>query len=676
MAQNNSNKFSGINLTPSTSTATNTVGNSNPSASPLTYTPNLHTDNLAFPLFLQNPPGTLKGGSSNRRYIGWYHKLNTGEYRTGKIPYSNTKQQSTVIEGASRSNSKNRLYNGTTGYYDYVVGEENRGYIRAKSDQLLIFEDQEEILDSGYNGEAGSQEPGHINYIVGNMIRYFARKRNTQIYQEINSTQFDNIGTNNPVWDRRSIPWSISSTIQEDSISENKMNVWLIEAGGLTEVKYQSSPDPSNPTSYINPKQPKFSYNGPDFIWSDGKNGTSPYKLKITNLKRDENLSLELAKSSATIAVGAQSPQGDGEPWPMFMGWFKNHEGFSNDYDDELALVEPYLIYIDPKDPLSGNAFYRSTTWLLSPQDWKAFSKYFVCTIDAKVGGFGSNAISLNGNINPGTFYDKSYPKYSDITPILNRVDLKSGKGYTEKNYSPTSNTKLSNGDEFYIIYSDLQDTNVWRYYYNQTSNSTIFNPSTDRLYFIGQPNSLSANLYKWVPEVFTDNKIKYPISGVDQNGQIKTTETQNGGTGEPLFDIRGNYRGYTTSVFTIYQYTGMDKPSNGVDGNPSKYDNFYYFLPPKNTKLFREDKTPIQLRYEGDIFEVYKDCQAAVKYNTTIFSGKKPSVHTLNSDLNRTTRITNKPLYNEFHFKKYIRENFLDEGFRYLSKIGIPLSS
>jgi hypothetical protein len=666
MAQNNSNKFSGINLTPSTSTATNTVGNSNPSASPSTYTPNLHTDNLAVPLFLQNPPGILKGGSENRKYVGWYHKLNTGEYRTGKIPYSNTRQQSTVIKGVSRSNSKNRLYNGTTGYYDYVEGEESRGYIRAKSDQLLIFEDQEEILDSGYNGEAGSQEPGHINYIVGNMIRYFARKRNTQIYQEINSTQFDNIGTNNP--------WSISSPIQEDSISENKMNVWLIEAGGLTEVKYQSSPDPKNPTSYIKPNQSTFSYNGPDYIWSDGKNGTSPKRLKITNLKRDKNLSLERSKSSATIAVGAQSPQGDGEPWPMFMGWFKNHEGFSNDYDDELAFVEPYLILIDPKDPLSGNAFYRSSAWLLSPQDWKAFSKYFVCTLDAKSGGFGSNAISLNGNINPGTFYDKSYPKYSNITPILNRVDLKSGKGYT-LNSSPNSNTKLSNGDEFYFIYSGLQFTRIWSLYYQLSQSSNVITDSKKRGYILGQPTSLTASLYKWVPEVFTDDKIKYPISGVDRNGQTKTTETQNGGTGEPLFDRRGNYRGYTTSVFTIYQYTGMDKPSNGVDGNPSKYDNFYYFLPPKNTKLFKEDKTPIQLRYEGDIFEVYKDCQAAVEYNTTIFSGKKPSVPTLNSDLNRTTRITNKPLYNKLYFQKYILNTFQEEGFIYLDKIGITPS-
>ena len=673
MAQNNSTKFSGINLTPSTSTATNTVGNSNPSASPSTYTPNLHTDNLAFPLFLQNPPGTLKGGSENRKYVGWYHKLNTGEYRTGKIPYSNTKQQSTVIGGVSRSNSKNRLYNGTTGYYDYVAGEESRGYIRAKSDQLLIFEDQEEILDSGYNGEAGAQEPGHINYIMGNMMRYFARKRNTQIYQEINSTQFDNIGTNNPVWDRRSIPWSISSPIQENSISENKTNVWLIEAGGLTEVKYQSSPDPSNPTSYIQPNKTNFSYNGPLYIWSDGKNGTSPYKIKITNLKSDKNLSLERAKSSATVAVGVQTPQGDGEPWPMFMGWFKKHEGFSNDYDDKLAFVEPYLIFIDPFNPLSGNAFYSSSTWLLSPQDWKAFSKYFVCTLD--VGdGFGSNAISLNGNINPGTFYDKSYPKYSDTTPIPNRVDLKSGKGYRPNN-SPNSNTKLSNGDEFYFIYSDLQSTAIWSEYYQLSKSNFIITPSTDRLYLTGQPKYQSSTLEKWVPEVFTDDKIYSPISGVDQNGQTKTTELPNGGKGYPLFDRRGNYRGYTTSIFTIYQHTGMDKPSNGIDGNPSKYDNFYYFLPPKNTKLFKEDKTPIQLRYEGDIFEVYKDCQAAVRYETTIFSGKKPSVHTLNPDLNRTTRITNKPLYNEFYFKKYIRENFIEEGFSYLSKIGIPLS-
>lgn len=679
MAQNNSNKFSGTNLTSTTTVATNTVNNNTTSTTPLTYTPDLHTDDLAFPLFLSNPPGIIiRGGeSSNRRYIGWYHKLNTGEYRTGKRPRSNPRQQPTVIKGSSRSNSAVGAYNGTTGYYDYFLEEREKGYIRAKSDQILTFEDQQEILSSGYNGESGAQEPAHINYIMGNMVRYFARKRNTEFYQEINSKQFNDIGTNNSVWDRRSIFWQISDPLQERAIELNKTYVWLVEAGSVPNLDVLTQPDPNNPTAFVNPQKKIFTYTGPTSIWSDGT-GKSRLNVNITNLFRDRNTALERGKVNALFLTGVLSPQENGEPWPKFMEWFKGHERAGiGKYDDWYANTSPYLTYINPENPLSGNAFYQSCTWLLSPEDWKVFSKYFVCTPDT--GGVRNvNAISSNGNINSGNFYDESYPLYDANNPLKNRVNLKRGSSYALNN-SPNSNTRLENGENFYFIYYKLLNSNIWRFYYNLSQPLyTIENKSDQKIYFLGRPTGETSGLRKWVPQftAFYSNTV-YKIFGKDTlSGVEGNFDLQSGGTGYPLFDIRNNYRGYVPSVYTIYQHTGMDKPSNGVDNNSSKYDNFYYKLPKIGTKLFRADGTPVPLKYRGPIFEVYRDCQAAVEFKTTIFSGPKPDLPltlTASDGRNRPYRITNIPLYNEFYFKNYLLESF-PEAVKYFTEVGISL--
>ena len=259
--QNNSNNFSGR-TTNTTTVASNTTAN-NTSTPATSYYGNLHTRDLAFPVYLDDPPMIIvRGGESSRRvYTGWYHILNTGEYRTGKIPKNNVRVSLNVVKSSVRPD------NGKTGTYDYFLDDPSKGYLEVKSDVVLTFEDQQEILDSGYNGEAGAQKPAHINYIMGNMVRYFARKRNTQFYQEINSTQYDNIGENNNVWDRRTLSWTISDSIQENAILDNKTAVWLIEAGGMPDFEVQSQPDPNSPSSFVNPKKRIFTYTGPDGLY-------------------------------------------------------------------------------------------------------------------------------------------------------------------------------------------------------------------------------------------------------------------------------------------------------------------------------------------------------------------------------------------------------------------------
>lgn len=134
----------------------------------------------------------------SKNYIGYYHKLYTGEAFSGKTPNDTPSYPLTPIEEYNESfniGSKIYIINDLNSYeYGVIKGID----LGATKDIPQLFYTQ----------------PTEEDYKVGEFRRYFCKKRNEFTYLEISKTTYDRINKQDSTIDYKSwlafnIPWSI-----------------------------------------------------------------------------------------------------------------------------------------------------------------------------------------------------------------------------------------------------------------------------------------------------------------------------------------------------------------------------------------------------------------------------------------------------------------------------------
>jgi hypothetical protein len=158
--------------------------------------------------------------SSDKNYIGYYHRLSTGELFTGKNPNDNpvlplkisTPSLSTTNDNVSR-------IVGLGDDPDPAVGiEEAQPWNVAEylqSQGKNIFDYDEKLIPSYSYPQLTDKD-----YNLGSFIRYFAKKSNQNLYIEINKSQYDSLKNKENNWDYSSyviftITWTLTGPSPE-----------------------------------------------------------------------------------------------------------------------------------------------------------------------------------------------------------------------------------------------------------------------------------------------------------------------------------------------------------------------------------------------------------------------------------------------------------------------------
>jgi len=612
------------------------------------YTPNLHTDDLDFTLHLnrsspQSPP-----------YQGWYYKSSTGQYFTGKEP------------NISPSHTNQLAPNLNTGF---VTGPNNTYYYPS---DLTLYKSEESTTEEPtvYNGESGLQEPTHLNYCVGHMVRFFSKLLNSNTYQEINYEQYKKIlGGGNLKYEVRAIKWAISGYMIEECFQQNKMSIACVEKGLypniiITETQKQ--------TPYIATSQNIFSYNS----------------IK-TVIKDTDELKAATYYSIAEAGIGIVGEDTLQTPWPKFTHWFFYYEKFgsqinartldtSKEKSYNVSIKVPTYYYpstqnnLDNPYPERNSKFAASIFWLDLPgsDDYKIYTRFYVnvCDITSFFSNFLPWKSSQSTYVNtPSLLYDKNHPinnsKINKNSKYSNRISLKTPQGTW---IGSTPNEVSSNSYKRYLLeYDEIYN----KQYTSYKGWKFIYDPNTGKN--TEKIQGVNITTFSLIPNINTSLVYLPNFTGLNYNST--NIPNQRG-----LFVIPKNnpnttlYRGYATSMTTIYQYTGASRP-DGVN-----YEEVYYFKPKATDKLFKADGSPNSFSYKGPIFETYAFCEATYYTGTTLFSGpipKKPFF--ANDDLNpfkpNPINEDTKPLYPIFQFKKYLNEIFdTTEVTKYLKAIGV----
>jgi hypothetical protein len=155
--------------------------------------------------------------SSGQNYIGYYFKISTGKYYTGKTPQDLPNDELTFITTFS---SVPEILTKTPLNID--VGEvKNVPYIDLSNTNLNQV---------SYLPYYSPQLPTQQNYQNGVFRRYFVKKTNEIIYIEVNKDTYENITNKNPQWAYQyyitfNIPWVISG----DKLTVAKTNKNIVD---------------------------------------------------------------------------------------------------------------------------------------------------------------------------------------------------------------------------------------------------------------------------------------------------------------------------------------------------------------------------------------------------------------------------------------------------------------
>ena len=244
--------------------------------------------------------------SSGKEYTGYYHKLHTGKFYTGKTP--NDKPVEEIIKSPNNEAQWNNTPLTGEGYYvnyvDNYDGEiipnqyQNMGDINTYNSLKDINMDNILQIPTSYY-----PKPTQEDYNLGGFIRYFCVKINEDIFLEIDKKTYDALTNQKGDWLWQlytpfQLLWTISGTkkyIEKTNFYMTLLQEKRLRRRGLQEflrnnyLKFYPSPyTTENVVSTPTPKLPK-------------ENKPSIKDLfKITNLRPNSIISLEEIANTQT----------------------------------------------------------------------------------------------------------------------------------------------------------------------------------------------------------------------------------------------------------------------------------------------------------------------------------------------------------------------------------------
>ena len=172
--------------------------------------------------------------SSGKEYQGFYYKVSTGKFFTGKTPYNNITQELIPFISIDTSNINNLNPPRTIGdiieidpikfpYFGYKSLELTSTYINT----FNINANQSFITPIPF-----SPLPTPEDYTNGTFIRYILYNTVTKNYIEVDQNTCNNISSQNPSWNyfpyiAFTLPWKISGT-KEEILKTNSKMVYVI----------------------------------------------------------------------------------------------------------------------------------------------------------------------------------------------------------------------------------------------------------------------------------------------------------------------------------------------------------------------------------------------------------------------------------------------------------------
>ncbi len=129
--------------------------------------------------------GEYKLSSKDEEYVGYYHKLYTGELYTGSTALDTPNIQLIPLKETNKpeSISSYTLYN--------LNSETNKKYLKQKNINI----NRRRNLPISYYVKLNEED-----YSRGEITRYFLKKRNELLYIEVNKNTFKNITEKNKNW--------------------------------------------------------------------------------------------------------------------------------------------------------------------------------------------------------------------------------------------------------------------------------------------------------------------------------------------------------------------------------------------------------------------------------------------------------------------------------------------
>lgn len=153
----------------------------------------------------------------NPNYIGYYYKLYTGEYFTGKNPDDKPNNTLLLIEeyNIPEPKIKNKV--------SIVNNLENLTYGILSGTDLNFTTSTPQLFFT---------QPTEQDYQLGEFRRYFCKKRNEFTYLEISQSDYDNLVQQSPtinfkMWAPFNIPWTLTG--EEKQVYYINRNIVLLK---------------------------------------------------------------------------------------------------------------------------------------------------------------------------------------------------------------------------------------------------------------------------------------------------------------------------------------------------------------------------------------------------------------------------------------------------------------
>lgn len=171
--------------------------------------------------------------STDQEYVGFYHKLSTGEVFTGKNPNDLNIRPLVLNSPEELSPQGTTLISGLGVDPDPVGGEDLakpwNTYSYLKSRQQSTLDPQIKFIPTYFH-----PQPTQEDYNLGAFTRYFAKKSNQNIYIEINKDQYTNLKDKKSNWDFTSykiftITWTLTGPSPEEVSNINQRVVATTE---------------------------------------------------------------------------------------------------------------------------------------------------------------------------------------------------------------------------------------------------------------------------------------------------------------------------------------------------------------------------------------------------------------------------------------------------------------
>ena len=156
----------------------------------------------------------------NKNYIGYYWKVSSGKFFTGKTP-EDLPTEELITPNSQTSNE----YSNLTSEAFTPINLENRPYLNPNSDIINEYTKlNKDFILSTNNIVSYNPLPKEEDYKLGEFTRYFCKKTNELYYIEINKDTFQKLIDKNSLY-----PWQLYYPFKYQwVISGNKESVYKI----------------------------------------------------------------------------------------------------------------------------------------------------------------------------------------------------------------------------------------------------------------------------------------------------------------------------------------------------------------------------------------------------------------------------------------------------------------